>query len=414
VRAYVSFIAANARFLAFGILGAFFSSFGQTFFVALFGGQWRADFDLTHGDFGALYSGATLASGVMLIWLGRKIDRIDLRRYTLLVCLALAAACLLTAAAPAAWMLALAFFALRLTGQGLLSHISIVAMARYFERARGRAVSLASLGHPLGEAVLPSLAVALAAGLGWRGAWTLFGAVLLLGLGPLMLWLLRGQEARERARQDRAAEAAAARGGADDSWSLGRTLRDPIFYPLILAMMAPGFIATGLFFHQVHLAETKGWSLEWLASCFAGFAAAQVTASLSTGALADRFGAVRMLPFYLPMLGLAALVVATLEHPAAALLYLVLVGLTAGASFSLMGAVWAELYGTGHLGAIRSVVQAAMVFATAGSPALFGLLLDLGVGFEALAWGCAGYVAAAVAVLTGLQPPLRARAAALA
>jgi MFS family permease len=414
VRAYLSFIAANPRFLAFGVLGAFFSSFGQTFFVSLFGGQWRSEFGLSHGDFGALYSGATLASGVVLIWLGRKIDRVDLRRYTLLVCLALAAACLLTAAVPAAWMLALGFFALRLTGQGLLSHISIVAMARYFDSARGRAVSLASLGHPLGEAVLPSLAVALAAGLGWRGAWTLFGVLLLCGLGPLMLWLLRGQAARERARQDRAAEAAAARGGADGSWTLARTLRDPLFYPVILAMMAPGFISTGLFFHQVHLAETKGWSLEWLASSFAGFAAAQVTASLAAGALSDRFGAVRLLPFYLPMLGLAALAVALLDHPAAAPLYLVLVGLTAGSSFTLMGAVWAELYGTGHLGAIRSVVQAAMVFATAGSPVLFGLLLDRGIGFETLAYGCTLYVAAAVAVLAGLQPPLRARAAAQA
>ena len=77
MRDYLRFIAANPRFLSFGVLGAFFSSFGQTFFVALFGGQWRAEFDLSHGDFGALYSLGTLASGLVLIWLGRKIDRID-------------------------------------------------------------------------------------------------------------------------------------------------------------------------------------------------------------------------------------------------------------------------------------------------------------------------------------------------
>jgi len=118
-----------------------------------------------------------------------------------------------------------------------------------------------------------------------------------------------------------------------------------------------------------------------------------------------------MLPFYLPLLGLAALVLALFDHPAAAAAYLVLAGLTAGSSFILLGAVFAELYGTGHLGAIRSVVQACMVFATAGAPATFGWLLDAGVGFAEIAVGCAFYVVAAVALLSLLQPALRTRAA---
>jgi MFS family permease len=282
-------------------------------------------------------------------------------------------------------------------------------MARYFAAARGKAISVASLGYPLGEAVLPTIAVAMIAGLGWRVSWAIYGGLLLVGLVPLMLWLLRGHDAREQARADDAAAAAARRD--DRSLALAQVLRDSVFYPLIACMLAPAFIITGLFFHQVHLAETKGWPLGWLATSFAGFAAAQVVASLGTGALADRTGAVRLLPFYLPLLGLAALVLALFDAPAAAPVYLALAGLTAGSSFIVLGAVFAELYGTGHLGAIRSLVQACMVFATAGAPALFGWLLDRGVGFEALAAGCAIYVAAAVLVLLALQPPLRARAA---
>lgn len=409
MRSYLTFIARHPRFLTFGALAAFFSSFGQTYFIALFGGVWRAEFGLSHGSYGAIYSAATLASGACLIWLGRKIDRVDLRRYTVLVCLALTAACLFTALVPAGWLLLPAFFALRLSGQGLMSHVSTVAMARYFDSTRGKAISLASLGYPLAEALLPAIAVAMIAGLGWRLSWGVFGGLLLVGLVPLMLWLLHGHDARERARRDAAAATAARRD--DRSWSLAQVLRDPVFYPLILSMLAPPFIITGLFFHQVHLAETKGWSLQWLATCFAGFAAAQVVASLSAGALADRTGAVRLLPFYLPLLGLAALVLVLFDHPAAAGAYLVLAGLTAGSGFIMLGAVFAELYGTGHLGAIRSVVQACMVFATAGAPALFGWLLDAGVGFPAIALGCTVYVAGAVLLLGALQPPLRARAA---
>lgn len=400
---YPAFVRAHARFLAFGFLAAWVSSFGQTFYISLFGGELRAAFGLSHGGFGAVYSAATLASGLSLIWLGRQIDRIDLRPYTAAACLGLAAACALMASAPAAALLGLALFALRLTGQGLLSHIAVVAMARYFAAGRGKALSLATLGHPAGEAVFPALAVALMAGLGWRGAWWAIAAVLALGLAPLMLWLLRGHGARERRRR----EAAQAAGGSGRQAALAEVLRDARFYLVSLAVLAPSFIVTGFFFHQVHLAESKGWSLEWLASCFVGYAASTVAALLAVGTLVDRLGAARLLPLYLPPLAAAMLTLAVFDHPAAALAYLLLAGLTAGGHFTITGALWAELYGTAHLGAIRALVQALMVLSTAASPVALGWLLDRGVGFQALALACAAYLLAATALTAVLQPRLR-------
>lgn len=412
MRGYLPFVAANPRFLAFGVLATLFSSFGQTFFIALFGGELRAAFDLTHGDFGALYSGATLASGLTLMWVGRLIDRVTLARYTLAVCLALACACLLMGAVASAAMLAVAFFALRLTGQGLLSHLSMVAMARQFVATRGKAVSIAALGHPAGEAVFPVVAVALMGVLGWRGAWLLFGGLLLAGLAPLMLWLLRGA-ALDAGAKASADEAAARRRRPGDK-ALGQVLRDPVFYAVMVCMLAPAFITTGLFFHQVALAEAKGWSLSWLAACFIGFAATQSLGGLGSGTLIDRFGAPRLLPVFMLPLAAACATVGTFDHPATAIAYLAFAGATAGAGLSLLAALWAEVYGVTHLGAIRGVVQAAMVLATAAAPGLFGWLLDSGVGFGAIAFGCAGYAAGASTFLAMLRPALveRARASA--
>lgn len=84
---------------------ALFSSFGQTWFIALSGGHIRDAFGLSHGDFGMIYSAGTLASAAMLIWAGHKIDHIDLRAYTAVVCLGLAAACISIRmwAAPYGW-----------------------------------------------------------------------------------------------------------------------------------------------------------------------------------------------------------------------------------------------------------------------------------------------------------------------
>jgi sugar phosphate permease len=407
VRSYLPFIAANPRFLAFGLLATLFSSFGQTFFIALFGGELRAAFELSHGDFGALYSGATLMSGLTLMWLGRLIDRVPLWQYTLAVCLALAGACLLMGAVTSAAMLAVAFFALRLTGQGLLSHLAMVAMARQFAAARGKAVSVATLGHPAGEAVFPAVAVMLIAAMGWRGAWLLFGGLLLAGLAPLMLWLLRGaaQDAGARASPD---EMAARRGRRGDS-ALGQVLRDPVFHAVMACILAPSFIVTGLFFHQVALAEAKGWSLSWLAACFVGFAATQALGGLGTGTLIDRFGVTRILPVFLLPLAAACAVLGAFDHPMAAAAYMTLAGVTIGAGMSLLAALWAEVYGVTHLGAIRGVVQAVMVLATAAAPGLFGWLLDDGVGFAAIAFGCAAYAAGAAGALAGMRPALTAR-----
>ena len=56
--------------LGFGFLLAFSSSVGQTYVISMFAGEIRAELNLTHGGFGVLYTGATLASAAALLWLG--------------------------------------------------------------------------------------------------------------------------------------------------------------------------------------------------------------------------------------------------------------------------------------------------------------------------------------------------------
>ena len=74
----LSFLRANARLLAFGVLMTFCSSMGQTFFISLFSGEIRTAFALSDGDFGSLYAVATLGSAAVLLWAGRLIDRLPL------------------------------------------------------------------------------------------------------------------------------------------------------------------------------------------------------------------------------------------------------------------------------------------------------------------------------------------------
>ena len=390
--AYAALLRTHPRFLAFGLLLVWFSTFGQTFFIALYSAELRAEFALSHGDFGLVYSLANLASGVALIWLGRLIDRFDLRPYTAVVCTGLVAACLVMAAAHSLVLLLIALFGLRLSCQGLMGHIAMTSMARYFETARGRALGIASLGAPLGQASFPLLAVGVAAVLDWRQAWLAFGLGLAVTLPLFLAVSLKGHGARHA----RYLETAIPAGGAPTphGWTRGAVLRDRRFYLLMPGILAPAFILTGILFHQVHLAEAKGWSLGWLATSFIGFAIGQVGGSLVWGPMVDRMGAARLLPYYLPalVLGLAAL--AFSNHPLAALVFMLGAGISTGGSVTIAGALWAELYGVTHLGAIRALSYALMVFAAAAAPVTLGWMIDDGISVETISLLCLGYALA--------------------
>jgi MFS family permease len=377
-RGYLTFARANTRFLAFGFAMTFASSVGQTYVIGAFGPAVRADFALSHTAWSAIYMAGTLMSAALLPWTGRQIDRLALRSYTALVCLALVLAAAVMAAVPSAAWLVLAVFLLRQAGQGLASHVGTTAMARYFEADRGKAVALASLGFAAGEAVLPLLAVLAIAAVGWRATYGAAAAGLALVLLPAVLWLLRAHEGRHRAHLARLARADGG-AAASPSWSRAQVLRDGRFYLLLPAVLAPSFIVTALFFHHLELAVAKGWGVAWITGSYWVYALGSVLAALAAGPLIDRITAARVLPGFLLPMALSLLVVWAFDGALWALPYLFLIGLTSGITYTAVTAFWAEIYGVGHLGAIRALVVSVSVFASALGPLAMGAMMDGGI-----------------------------------
>ena len=392
----------NARFLAFGAFAGFFSSFGQTYVIALFNSDIRAEFDLSHGDFGLVYSLATLASGTCLIWVGRLIDNIDLRNYVVAVSAALAIACFLLSWAPTVIFIGLAIFALRLTGQGLMSHIGQTSMARYFDRDRGKAISISMIGAPLGAAFFPTVIVFLVGLYGWRGSWTAFAIFVVVVVAPVMLWLLQGHVQRHATFVAGIAKAHAdATSGTPQRrhWTRREVLRDLRFYLAIPAVVAPSFIVTGFFFHQLHIVDEMGWSRAWFASTYFAYGGVTIATSLIFGPLIDRFGAARLLPFNLLPLGLAMLLFIVSNDPMVAIGFMVASGVTSGGTFTILAALWAEVYGTRHLGAVRAFAASLSVYSTAASPVILGWLIDGGTTVPTMSMACLAYIVIATALV---------------
>ncbi|WP_415922443.1 MFS transporter [Tateyamaria sp. SN6-1] len=379
------FLRENAQWLTAGALLTLLSSFGQTFFISIFAAEVQRDFDLSHGAWGLIYATGTMASAIVMIWAGGLTDQWRARSLGVLVLGLLAASCVAMAVNPFVVLLPVIIFALRLTGQGMTSHIAVVAMSRWFVATRGRALSIATLGFSVGEAVLPILFVALLALLEWRLLW-IFAALMALGGIPILTTLLR----RERTPQSMAHENQSL-GMNARNWTRGEALRHPLFWFMIPALIGPSAFGTAFFFHQVYFATLKGVSHLSLVALFPIYTAVGIAAMVGTGLALDRFGTARLIPYFqLPLvLAFAVFGLATsLVHVA---LGLTLFALMTGANAVLPNAFWAEFYGTGHIGSIKAMAAAVMVLGSAIGPGLTGVLIDAGVGLDIQYLGVAGY-----------------------
>lgn len=392
---FTAFLRDNRRWLAAGVSLTFASSFGQTYFIALSGDAIRAEFGLSDGAWGGLYTLGTTASAALLMMAGGLADRFRARLLAAVVLTVYAGVCVAMARVDGPAVLALVIFGLRFCGQGMMSQIAFTAMGRWFSATRGRAVAITGFGYSLGEALLPLLGVGAMMLLGWRGLWLVVAGFLLL-LVPLLLHLL----AAERTPQQWASTSDAP-GLRGRHWTRAEVRRHWMFWPIVAGTLGPSLIGTALFFQQARIAEAKAVSLTTVAAAYPVYALSTVLCSFVMGWLVDRFGAVRLLPFYQLPMAAGALLVATGSGLWSVPATFALFGASQGGAQALLGSLWPELYGTRAVGAIRGMAVAAMVFATAIGPGLTGLLLDLGLGIGAqfLAFGlvqlgiCGGFAA---------------------
>lgn len=391
IQDYISFLRRCWPLLVFGMMTVFWGNFGQSFFISWYGASFQEELGLSATGYGSAYSIATLASGLLLMWIGATIDKVSLRLFVTFSATGLFIAALCVWKVNSLGGLILGLFLLRFFGQGLLPHTAVTTMTREFAIHRGKAVSIATSGVPLGEILLPSLAVLLIAVFGWQNSWLIVGLSVPVLYLPLVHWLLN------RSGQDKYAEVSGSanvrkRRKIPSQGSRRTLLKDYRFWLALPAILAAPFIVTGLFIHQGFFLPQMGWSSVLFANCFVFYGCAHWLSSMYAGVLVDRFSGVQLLKLFpLPMLaGLLIPAVTTGDWVAYALM--VLLGTSIGASNPIISALWVEVYGTKYLGAIRALISSLAVLSTSISPILFGYLIDGGILAQVFFLWLGGYV----------------------
>lgn len=373
IRANITFVKSQWRFLLFGLLLAFFSSPGQTFFISLFSAQIRSELQLSHGDFGMIYAAGTLVSAAVIIFLGHLVDVIKLKTISLIIVVSLAMAAAFFSLISSMLTLALGIFFLRLTGQGMMSHLYTTAMSRRYIAERGRAVAIATQGHPLSEVIMPALILFLLLSVEWRQAWQITSLLVLVIMVPACLLLSGRQEG-----QDGGGVTDLATGRDGQHWTSSEVVLQWRFILLAGLVLAPAFTSTGLFFHQIYFAQKKGISLLIWTSGYPVYAICSIFGSLIGGIMVDRFSAIRLASPAVMALSLPVLLLGWIAPAHLIWVYFAVFGLAQGTVYAVVTPIWAELYGSRHLGSIKAIMHAMMVSASALSPAVIGLMIDAG------------------------------------
>ena len=168
------------KVILFGFIFTFFSSFGQSFFLGIFNPSIRNELSITHGQFGSIYASATLASSFLLIWVGKKIDDINISKFALFVILLLAFSCFFFSKISSISLLFIAIFLMRFSGQGMMSHTATTTISRYFTKSRGKALSTGWFGLSAAEFILPVLMIYLLSIADWKNIWIIISIIVLI------------------------------------------------------------------------------------------------------------------------------------------------------------------------------------------------------------------------------------------
>ncbi len=348
----------------------FFSSFGQTFLISLFIPELIEAFNLSEGVFGNMFAGCTVMASILMLTVGHTIDHYPVKRVIAFTLFGLALSMLVFGSAFNVVILFIAITGLRLSGQGMLSNISQSVMSRYFTADRGKALSIASLGYSMGEALFPVLITLLISNLGWRWSATASALLILILLGIMLTRNLSKWDVIPNKNGTNQKQLMA------EYWSYIKSRK---FFLLAPAIFVLPFAMTGIFFYQYVIAESKGWSLTLYSAFFTGFAISRFIFTLLGGLWVDKFSSKVMFRLYLLPLLIGLIPFALMDHIAGALIFLLLAGASMGMSSPVKSAMIAELYGTEKIGTVRSLFTMFMVISTAVGPIMVGNLMDFNV-----------------------------------
>ena len=389
------------KVILFGFIFTFFSSFGQSYFLGLFNSSIREALSITHGQFGSIYASATLCSSLLLIWVGKKIDDVNIFKFAFFVTILLSFACFFFSRITSVFLLFIAIFLMRFSGQGMMSHTASTTISRYFTKTRGRALSISWFGLSSAEFIMPVLMVYLLTFIDWQNLWLIFSISVLIILPIASFLLIKNLNLDSREVNDENIKEVEIK-----QWKRSEVIKDYRFYIISSNMLAMPWIFTGFAVFQSFVQTSKGWGPYVIAQSFMSYSIFSVLTLFLSGFLIDKFTSRKLLIYMNIPLIFSAFVLFYFNSPISSFVFFGFIGISNGFANVLGSSTWAEIYGVKYIGSVKALTTSLMVFSTAFGTALFGILIDNGFSIEQIALISATYISIAIISLYSIRNKL--------
>jgi len=375
-------------------VGVLASAPGQTMGIATFTDYLLENIHISRNQLSIAYMFGTIASSLLLTYAGKMYDKYGARWIGMFISAILAIVLVLLSQsdriihffikekssaiyAPFAMaVLLLLFFALRFSGQGVLTMVSRNMLMKWFIARRGLVNGISSVFVAFGFSMAPLTFDTFIQGTSWRWAWL----IMAIGIGIFftLFVLLFFRDNPEDLGMIPDGEI---HGNKDRNviikpfkqFSLAEARKTSGFWLFSIPLAIYALYITGFTFHLVSIFENAGMNREKALAIFIPVSVISIVVSLVGGYISDKIRLKILLIIMLFGQVFALLSLAFLDDGIFYYGYILGNGIVSGLYNVLMAVTWPRFYGRENLGKITGFVMAIIVFASALGPTLFSL-----------------------------------------
>jgi MFS family permease len=248
-------------------------------------------------------------------------------------------------------------------------------ISRWFDELRGLALGLAMFGIGLGAAIMPSLAQTLITRFGWKTAYSILGASVLLISWPIVSYFLEENPEDFGLQPDGVPVRTQTMGTVARGLTALEAWQSADFWLMVCAFILVSASVSGCVVHMAPMLNDRGVGARAAAAGSSLIGAAVMIGRVGTGYLLDRIFAARIasIVFAASASGIALLL---LGNGPTAFAGAFLVGLGLGAEVDLIPYMTSRYFGLLNFGKVYSSAFAAFALAGAVGPLIMGAGFD--------------------------------------
>src|SRR6516162_8052479 len=362
-----------------------------------------ADLDLDRASFSLVIAVSLFLYGVFGPLVGLALDRFGARLTATVGTLLLVGSLLLTAQVHTFWQFAVVYgvilpLGLAVTGPVMASGV----VARWFNKRRGTALSLLGSASMTGMSLLVPVVTWLILTNGWRVAYVAVAGLVLVGILPVALWVIRESPEQMGLTPDGAPVDAKAAGAASRERVTATTAMQTLaFWQLASSFFTCGFSMSLLSAHGIPMLTDHGYPSMFASWALGVLGGSSIGFTVMLGALSDRFGRRPVLAaIYAGRVFIFAGFFLIRDNPLAILAVAVLGGITMAGTGSMTSALTADIYGRFSVSSVFGLIFLVHQTGSALGSWLAGALFESTGGYgAAFTVACALLMGAAIVAL---------------